>query len=323
MESIRKQGKPKSGKPFFDVIENVKDGDIVLFRTRRAISSIQRIVCNSEYDHVGIIVAWDQCDPSCCSERLKLARKKSNIKAWHTLEASGNHGVKIYRFTPNCLQSYNGKVFIRHIDVSSLTMAQYSLAVAALHRFVGAVQGMPYESSISNMMHAADLFGPLNNHPNDSPQFHTNVRTSSAVEVQNKKQLLLNPFELEQIPPESRPPVFCSELVAAAYMVMGLLPSDGRDPSMYIPGDFSSGAGDNRNPRFQNGVTFSEEFVINTDDLSYHVKKSRRDCEAKKDEEGAGASSSAVSSNLIFISPDHCSSPSNTPVRVSLQSHST
>mmetsp|Transcript_9803 Transcript_9803/g.16048 ORF Transcript_9803/g.16048 Transcript_9803/m.16048 type:complete len:346 (-) Transcript_9803:3165-4202(-) len=257
-ESIRKD-------KFFKVMRDIREGDIVLFRTERALSQLQRFFCNTEYDHIGIVVAWDNCSPSCCSDLLKSARKQAGTKAWHTLEVDSTNGVQLHRLTPACVSSYNGVAYVRHLDISSISEAKYAMACAMLQRFVGAVIGAPYENSIYNIVRAADLFGTL-----VEPK-HTQDR--------RKREVLLNPFEMQRLAPEELPPVFCSELVAAAYMVMGFLSQDGRDPGMYIPGDFSSKTAAGRGLNFVDGIKLGEEIMIDSEDLSMYDSEGEEECD--------------------------------------------
>ena len=122
-------------KGFFEVFSGLKEGDLVLFRTsKRFMPRVQRFACSTSFDHVGIVVLCDDCDDECCSPELKQVRKEAGIPSYHTLEADSG-GVQVYRFTPACLRSYSGTVFVRSLDLSRLTSAQISAARSALRSF--------------------------------------------------------------------------------------------------------------------------------------------------------------------------------------------
>lgn len=213
---------------FFDCMERLGEGDLVLFHTDRFTSRLQRaFVKSGGFDHVGIIVTCDDCpDSSCCPKELKLARKSAGIKAWHTLEADSG-GVSLYRFTPTCLGAYRGVVCIRHLDLDPkrFDLPQLSHKLAD---FVQAMNGRPYEKSTLQMVRAANIFGS------------------------NEEEDLSS--------------VFCSELVAAAYKNLGLLAerdNTKRPSNSYIPGDFASKNKDSwRAVKLVQGAHLSKEVII-------------------------------------------------------------
>jgi len=191
---------------FFDVMDQLSEGDVMMFRTRDLPSRVQRaFVRSGGFDHVGIIVKYEECsDQTCCPPSLKKARMGANVPAWHTLEADPN-GVSLYRFTPTCLGAYHGKIAIRHLKLDPLLFGDERKKEMSekLHEFVEEMQGRPYERSLLQMIRAANIFGS------------------------NEEEDLSS--------------VFCSELVAAAYKIMGLIDSSvTRTSCSYIPGDFAS-----------------------------------------------------------------------------------
>ncbi|GBG34478.1 Hypothetical Protein FCC1311_107022 [Hondaea fermentalgiana] len=219
---------------FFETLENLGEGDIVLFRTKRITSRIQRaFVKSGGFDHLGIVVLCDDCDDrTCCSPELKQARAAAGVPPWHTLEAD-SAGVSVFRFTPHCLGAYKGIVAVRHLHLDEDVFPPDRLKEMAqtLNAFVAEMKGRPYEQNIFQMLRAANLFG------------HNNEEDLTSV--------------------------FCSELVAAAYNRMGLLEKPHQRPSnAYIPGDFASkNAGQARAVKLVSGATLSCEKILNTSNM--------------------------------------------------------
>mmetsp|Transcript_7012 Transcript_7012/g.11130 ORF Transcript_7012/g.11130 Transcript_7012/m.11130 type:complete len:730 (+) Transcript_7012:278-2467(+) len=221
---------------FFDCMDNLQEGDIVLFRTKSFASKIQRTFVHSGgFDHIGIIVTCDDCcDDTCCPLNLKETRKAAGVKSWHTLEADSN-GVSLYRFTPSCLGAYNGVICIRHLllDPTYFPDEKRTEMNKRLSAFVSQMNGRPYETSMLQMFRAANIFG------------HNEVEDLSSV--------------------------FCSELVAAAYMQLGLVDSSAhnrRTSNSYIPGDFASkNALTSRAIKLVKGAVLSSESVIDCDNM--------------------------------------------------------
>lgn len=219
---------------FFDVLGQLAEGDIVLFRTRRITSRIQRAVVRSGgFDHLGIVVLCNTCDDdNCCSPELKQARAAAGVPPWHTLEADSS-GVSLFRFTPHCLGAYKGIVAIRHLHLDKEDFPPERLREMSqtLNSFVTEMQGRPYEQNIFQLIRAANWFG------------HNQEEDLSSV--------------------------FCSELVAAAYNRMGLLERPHQRPSnAYIPGDFASkNENQARAVKLVHGASLSIEKILNTGDM--------------------------------------------------------
>ena len=231
-------------KGFFHVFSQLQEGDLVLFRTsKRFMPKLQRFACSTSFDHVGIIVICEDCDDDCCSKELKQVRKEANIPAFHTLEADGG-GVQVYRFTPACLRSYSGTVFVRHLDLTRLTPAQISKARASLRQYTERMRGRPYARNLMEMLRAAGYGG------------------------KNRAEDLTA--------------VFCSELVAAAYREMGIFPND-RLANTYIPADFSTRTAvskrKKRNKRAVKlllGASFTPECIIDPENLTVPLPSDTR-----------------------------------------------
>lgn len=43
---------------YFRMLRRLSEGDILLFKTRRVISRLQRLVLHSGFDHIGVVVQW-------------------------------------------------------------------------------------------------------------------------------------------------------------------------------------------------------------------------------------------------------------------------
>uniref|UniRef100_A0A7S3PLE2 GOLD domain-containing protein n=1 Tax=Aplanochytrium stocchinoi TaxID=215587 RepID=A0A7S3PLE2_9STRA len=232
----RRRRSHKKSEGYYVVLKHCNEGDIVLYYTKQYVAKLQRFVTRSRYDHIGILVIWENCSEECCPATLKHSRRAAGIKAWHTLEAD-NNGVTLYRFTPALLSGYNGTCYIRHLKLDE---AEFSLEVRedmlkSLHAFTEEMYGRPYEKHVLEMIKAANMFGG------------------------NKKEDLSS--------------VFCSELVAAAYRRMGLL-SEGRTSNSYIPGDFSSQAKPKRQIKLLHGAELEEEFYIDCENLFLETEAS-------------------------------------------------
>ena len=143
-------------RPFFEVFGRLSEGDVVLFRTKKFTSKLQRAMCRTGFDHIGIVVIDEACPDSCCSPRFKELRVKLGVPAWHTLEADAS-GVDVYPFTPESLASYRGMVAIRHLgfERGALTGAMSG----SLHMFMEEVKGRPYERRWMELLRAANWFG--------------------------------------------------------------------------------------------------------------------------------------------------------------------
>ena len=202
---------------------------------------VQRFACSTSFDHVGIVVLCDDCDDDCCSPELKQVRKEAGIPSYHTLEADSG-GVQVYRFTPACLRSYSGTVFVRSLDLSRLTSAQISAARSALRKFTAEMRGRPYSKNLLEMFRAAGYGRKRKNRAEDLTS------------------------------------VFCSELVAAAFKRMGLL-DPARSASTYIPADFSTPQAlskrkkkSKRAIKLLHGATLGPEIIVDCEDLSVPKK---------------------------------------------------
>ena len=214
---------------FFDTVDQLSEGDLVLFRTRRFTSRLQRFFVDSGgFDHIGIVVVYDECDPAvCCPAELKEARRRAGVRAWHTLEADSS-GVSLYRFTPTCLGAYKGVVCVRHLSLDPDKFPRPALS-KVLREFVTEMHGRPYETNMLQMLRAGGFFG-----------------VNEADDLSS---------------------VFCSELVAAAYIRLGLLAPD-RPSNAYIPGDFcSKNAGSRRSARLVPGAALSRERVVDCNNM--------------------------------------------------------
>jgi hypothetical protein len=214
---------------FFDTVDQLSEGDLVLFRTRRFTSRLQRFFVDSGgFDHVGIVVVYDECDPAvCCPAELKEARRRAGVRAWHTLEADSS-GVSLYRFTPTCLGAYKGVVCVRHLSLDPDRFPRPAFG-KVLREFVTEMHGRPYETDMMQMLRAGGFFG-----------------VNEADDLSS---------------------VFCSELVAAAYIRLGLLAPD-RPSNAYIPGDFcSKNAGSRRAARLAPGAALSRERVVDCNNM--------------------------------------------------------
>jgi len=139
---------------YFETLNNLQEGDLVLFRTDKFMSKLQRaFVKSGGFDHIGIVVTYDDCSDSCCSKELKKLRKRAGIGSWHTLEADAE-GVSLYRFTPSCILAYNGVVCIRSlkIDRSEFSLSQQEELKQQLRDFSKTMNGRPYEKRLLEVL---------------------------------------------------------------------------------------------------------------------------------------------------------------------------
>lgn len=173
-------------------------GDLLLFQGKDVVSKMQRLVTNSKYDHVAIILKYS-------SGRIAL------------FEATGENGVSIVfwdDFTLNQWEKLYSKLVYRKLDFD-----RSERALKELEEFIYSVEGKKYKITAGTL-------------------------------VSNRKDE----------DPKKKKGFFCSELVAMAYKMMGILPDD-PPASKYWPGDFA----DSKNLKFINRAYLQSGMLIDFD----------------------------------------------------------
>lgn len=218
------------------VIKKIQPGDIVLYRSNHARAVAQRVFCGTEFDHVGILVKDFHCGEDgvpCCGPETKRWQAEQRRKDPNSPLGQPWHtleamgdGVDVYPFTAEQVQHFNGVQAVRRVKMPDKMRRK---AEPLLHAFMNKVKGMPYSPNALSVMRAANFFG------------------------ENQEEGDLQSF-------------FCSELVAAAWKAMDVLPKK-RHSNMYIPGDFSTSGDPDRAAVLNHGYKLGGEVVIVPDNI--------------------------------------------------------
>jgi hypothetical protein len=236
------------GRLHISKLEQVaKEGDLLLFRScSSTVASLQRHVTKSRWDHVAIVV-WRK-------ERLEL------------LEATSD-GVLTYSLRDRIAAYLSG--FADVIALRRLTVERSEILVRGLRKFVQHVRGRPYGISLNKLLfaspdkqaqatdgelaaqhvdaqneapNAAVLTAALPRHPPPPADVEMGVDkdVNTGVEPSHEAKPLPRLDSARLVANTTQEDFFCSELVAEALIVMGLLPRTKR-ASNYWPVSFDQG----------------------------------------------------------------------------------
>jgi len=199
----------------------VKFGDIILFKSNNILSSIQRKICSSEWDHTGIVV------------------HRSKNRYLELLESTGD-GVCIYPLK-NRLRAY-ATGYAHHIGIRRLTnYSRTSEARAALSKFALQVNGKPYSLTLSKLVSTKKKDAKKDMKRRASSSAGAADGTSRKVHIRSSIAGTPDIGAKSKAKGEDQANYFCSELCAAAFRVMGVLVSD-YTASHYWPSSFAEGS---------------------------------------------------------------------------------
>lgn len=191
-------------------------GDLILFRSSNSLSGLQRMATGSEWDHVGLVVRYRRCLQLLEStvEGVTLNPLAARIQAY------AHYQVAQYMV----LRKYSGPRTAHQLE--------------ALVKFCEASVGTPYGFNFTKLLSGLRL--SMKQLPVTSV---ADEKKEGSDDQTVFAQLQSKPQSHSKLPPSSSATAkaksfFCSELVAAALIIVGLIP-DSLNPSSFWPGSFS------------------------------------------------------------------------------------
>jgi hypothetical protein len=195
-----------------DERKKVKTGDIVLFSGKGGTIHAIKMLANSKWSHVGMVLRL----PNSKAVFLWESTTLSNLK--DAIDGKTKRGVQLVLLSDR-LRNYKGKTSIRHIENFEVSESDY----LKLMKFREKVRNRPYEKDKLELIKSA-YDGPFGDNEEDLSS------------------------------------IFCSELVAEAYQIIGLLkkPPKGLPSNEYTPMDFS----DVKDLALERGATLTKEITL-------------------------------------------------------------
>ncbi|KAK3273858.1 hypothetical protein CYMTET_17930 [Cymbomonas tetramitiformis] len=185
---------------YSELLPQLQTGDLVLFSGATVSGAVIKLFSNSRFSHVGIVIKdVHEFDPD-----EAFVWESSTNKAGLTDVVSGEvrHGVELLSLEAKVNSGWYDEVAIRHLMVPEDKRRGIA---TTLRRIQKEWQGRPYEISRLEMLNAI-------------------------VDIEGVK-MFENTKDLSSL--------FCSELVAEAYMELGLLSTE-LPSNEYVPEDFAS-----------------------------------------------------------------------------------
>lgn len=179
-------------------------GDILLFRSKQLLGPrITRTITNSNFDHVAMILKFEQ-----------------EGKEVFVLDSTSGQGVAIQRWSTlrDYLHGRNTErpMFYDQIVHRHLVGKRTDEMIDNLEIFLKEAVGRQYGISTSKLLQR------------------------KTIKKQNSQQPMTAKEEENKVFIEENRTFFCSELIAKAYKVLGIIQNDHRSCSNYFPGNFSS-----------------------------------------------------------------------------------
>lgn len=222
------------GKVHVSLLEQfVSEGDVVLFRSKNNPGALlQRRVTKSEWDHVAIVV------------------QRKNRRSKEVLEATGD-GVHCYPLAARVEAYYDG--FASAVAVRRLTLERSEAMLRGLRKFVSHVCGKPYELSLGKLLFATN-----------GVSYSASAAHDIALAKPELSKARARIDSAAMIADSTQEGFFCSELVAQALMVMGVLPKAHAKASFFWPASFQCGAGVDRaaQKHLRRDVVFEDIFIV-------------------------------------------------------------
>lgn len=138
-----------------DVRNNIKTGDIILFSGKGGISHGIKLVTNSKWSHVGMVLRLPDSKAVFLWESTTL----SNLK--DAIDGVAKRGVQLVLLSDR-LRTYSGEVSVRHLENHEISNDEYM----KLMRLREEVRNRPYEEDKIELIKAA-YDGPFGRNEED------------------------------------------------------------------------------------------------------------------------------------------------------------
>lgn len=231
-----------------ELTELLSEGDIILFAGSRAQDSCLSCLTHCEYTHVAIVIkAGDTL------ESIEL----------HILESELSQGVskcpltyylKVSRWAR--LNKRFAKIAVRRLFVNGERVTYQHKR--ELYKFVAQAMGKSYTTGVSGAITMARAFLRNPATPASSKRGSTAAAGGETPGGRSKRSSTTKGNGSSNAVAEKKE-YFCSELVAAAYLAMGLLPADSL-PQAFIPSDFAYRG--RRGLPLVNGASLTKEIIV-------------------------------------------------------------